>query len=128
MDIKSLVPVSRAFGTWPAIALILSILGGILLYIYFVKPKKIANLKPNIKKFKEFLNFDRMVIEDIIKVVYLITTFFVILNSFTLITVDFGYFFLQLLIGPIVIRIGYEILLILISIWQNIISINKKIK
>ena len=69
-----------------------------------------------------------MLIEVILKVVYLIITIFVILLSFGFIAKDFGAFFLTLIFGPIIIRIIYELILIQICIWKNTTSINQKLK
>lgn len=121
-------PIGLNFATWPVIALVLSIIGGILVYIFFVSPKKENKLSSLLNWVKEFLNFDKMMIEVILKVVYLISTIFVILTSFSFIAYDFGLFFLNLILGPIFIRLVYELLIINISIWKNIIAINKKMK
>lgn len=121
-------PIGLNFATWPVIALVLSIIGGILVYIFFVSPKKENKLSSLFNWVKEFLNFDKMMIEVILKVVYLISTIFVILTSFSFIAYDFGLFFLNLILGPIFIRLVYELLIINISIWKNIIAINKKMK
>lgn len=121
-------PIGLNFATWPVIALVLSIIGGILVYIFFVSPKKENKLSSLLNWVKEFLSFDKMMIEVILKVVYLISTIFVILTSFSFIAYDFGLFFLNLILGPIFIRLVYELLIINISIWKNIIAINKKMK
>lgn len=119
---------SSSFGTWPIIALLLSIIGGILIYIFFLNNKKNMNLSPFLKWLKDFLNFDKMMIEVILKVVYLICTIFVILTSFSFISYDFGIFFLYLVLGPIITRLIYELILISICIWKNTTDINKKMK
>ena len=120
--------VESSYGTWPIIALVLSIVGGILVYIFFLTPKKDAKLSPLLKWLKDFLNFDNMVIEMILKVVYLICTIYVILTSFSFIVFDFGLFFLYLFLGPIFVRLIYELILINICVWKNTTAINKKIK
>lgn len=121
-------PVSSGIGTWPVIALILSIVGGILVYIFFLTPKKEPKLTPFLKWLKDFLNFDKMMIEVILKVVYLICTIYVILSSFSFIAYDFGMFFLYLVLGPIIVRLFYELILITVCIWKNTTAINKKMK
>ena len=121
-------PIGLNFATWPVIALVLSIIGGILVYIFFVSPKKENKLSSLFNWVKEFLNFDKMMIEVILKVVYLISTIFVILTSFNFIAYDFGLFFLTLILGPIFIRLFYELILINICIWKNTTDINKKMK
>lgn len=115
-------------GSWPIISFILSVIGGILVYIFFLNTKKEQKLSPFLKWLKSFLNFDKMMIEVILKVVYLVCTIFVILSSFSYIAYDFGLFFLYLVLGPVFIRLIYELILITICIWKNTTEINKKIK
>ena len=115
-------------GSWPIISFILSVIGGILVYIFFLSTKKEQKLSPFLKWLKSFLNFDKMMIEVILKVVYLVCTIFVILLSFSYMAYDFGLFFLYLVLGPVFIRLIYELILITICIWKNTTEINKKIK
>ncbi len=126
--VDSINTIGTGLNTWPIVALILSIVGGVLIYIFFLTPKKEDKLSPFLKWLKDFLNFDKMMIETILKVVYLISTIFVILTSFSFIAYDFGLFFLCLILGPIFIRLVYELILIIICIWKNTTAINKKMK
>ena len=96
------------YAVWSIVALILAVIGGILAYFLFVK----GNLKLNDKLKK-------------LKILYLISTIFVILISFNLISVNFISFLLTLILGPVVIRIAYEGMLILVMIWKNTKSISE---
>lgn len=120
--------VGTSFGNWSITALILSIIGGVLIYIFFLSQKENIKLSPFLKWLKDFLNFDKMMIETILKVVYLISTIFIILISFSFIAYDFSLFFLTLILGPTLIRLVYELILINICIWKNTTAINKKMK
>ena len=112
-------------GIWLIIALILAIIGGILVYFLFVKSKNEPKGKFG-KWLKEFLAFRVMWIEPILKVVYYIATIFVILYSFTY----FGMFnimgglaflawLLTIILGPIIVRLVYEMTMMFIMIWRN---------
>lgn len=114
--------------TWFTISMILSVIGGILIYIFFLSSKKEIKLSLPLKWLKEFLNFDKFIIEVILKIGYLISTLFIILFSLRFIAYDFGIFFLTLVLGIIFIRTIYELILIIIGIWKNTSAINKKIK
>ena len=107
------------------IAAILAIVGGILVYFLFVKAKTEPKGKFG-KWLKDFLSFKVMWIEPILKVVYYIATIFIVLYSFTF----FGMFnlmggmaflmwLLTLILGPIIIRIIYEMSMMFIMIWRN---------
>lgn len=125
-DIYSASNSLQGMAIWTIVALILSIIGGILVYFLFIKTNN--KLSDNLKKLRDLLDFRIMLIEPILKIVYLIGTIFIILFSFNFITINFISFLLTLIIGPVIIRIVYEASLILVMIWKNtkIISDNTK--
>ena len=111
----------EGFYIWFAIASILAIVGGILLYFLFVKKKDTPKGK-FAKWLKDFLSFKIMWLEPILKVFYYILTIGCILVSFGFL----GYggsgvlmFFFTLIGGPILIRLGYEMTMMFIMIWRN---------
>ncbi|MBR3138238.1 hypothetical protein IKG41_02725 [Candidatus Saccharibacteria bacterium] len=108
-------------GIWAIIAAILAIVGGILVYFLFVKAKTEPKGK-FAKWLKDFLSFKIMWIEPILKVVYYIATIFIILISFSYLSlggVGFLGFILTLILGPIIIRILYEMTMMFIMVWRN---------
>lgn len=111
---------------WTVIAFILAIIGGVLVYFLFVKSDK--KVSDNLMKLKDILDFKTMLIEPLLKTLYLIFTIFIILFSFNLIAVNFLGFLLCLIIGPVLIRIVYEAAMILIMIWKNTQEINEALK
>ena len=113
--------VPEGFAVWAGIATILAIVGGILVYFLFVKSKNEPKGK-FAKWLKDFLSFKIMWLEPILKCVYYIATILVILVSFGFL----GYggsgvlmFFITLILGPIVVRLGYEFAMMFIMIWRN---------
>ena len=110
--------VSAGAGIWTIIALILAIIGGVLVHFLFVKAKQEPKGK-FLVWLKDFLAFKTMWIEPIMKVLYYIGTIFVVLASFSLISVSFLSFILTLVLGPIVIRLLYEGAMMFIMIWHN---------
>lgn len=116
---------------WIIVSVILAIVGAILVYFLFLrskdKPKSafLANLK-------EFLDFKKMLIEPLLKVLYLFAAIFVTLGSFALFgsTGVLGIIIvpLSIILGNVAIRLVYEGILIKIMIWKNTTEINKKMK
>ena len=111
----------EGFYVWFIIASILAIIGGILLYFLFVNKKEDPKSK-FAKWLKDFLAFRIMWLEPILKIAYYILTIGCILMSFAFL----GYggagvlmFFLTLIGGPILIRLGYEMTMMFIMIWRN---------
>lgn len=108
-------------GIWTIIALILAIVGGFLVFFLFVNSKKEFKGK-FVKWFKDFLAFKVMWIETIVKIFYYALTIFVILLSFSFISLGgmgFLMFICTLVLGPIAIRITYEAFIMFIMIWRN---------
>jgi len=120
--------VNKVAGTavWTVIAFIIAIAAGIMIYFMFVKDNKPVSEK--LQKLKDLLDFKTMLIEPILKIVYIIATVFIILFSFGLISLNFVLFLMVLILGPIAIRIVYELMMINIMIWKNTKEINDNIK
>lgn len=118
------VKVDAGAGIWAIIAAILAVVGGILAYFLFVKAKQEPKGK-FLQWLKKFLDFKIMWVEPIMKVLYYIGTIFVILGSFALISTSFVAFILTLVLGPIMVRLAYEMMIMFIMIWSNTRDIAK---
>ena len=105
-------------GIWMIIAAIIALVGGILVHFLFVKGKSEPKNK-FVKWLKDFLSFKVMWIETLLKVIYYIATIYVILASFAMISASFLSFLLMLVLGPVLIRLAYECLMMYIMIWRN---------
>lgn len=68
-----------------------------------------------------------MWLETILKVSYLILTIYITLMSFELIGKSFIAFLLTLVFGNIILRVVYELSLILLTICRNTTEINKNL-
>jgi hypothetical protein len=109
------------FYVWFIIAGILAVVGGVLTYFLFVKNKNTPKGK-FAKWLKDFLNFKIMWLEPILKIVYYILTIGCILVSFGFLSYGGAgviLFFMTLIGGPILIRLGYEMTMMFIMIWRN---------
>jgi len=112
---------------WAVLSVVLAIIGGILVYIFFLNNKKLK-LNGFLAWLKNFLNFNTMMLEVILKVLYLIATIYVILSSFSLIGTNFLLFLITLVVGPVIVRIIFESSLMFIMIWKNTSDISKNTK
>ena len=122
MSTYDLVAAFGSFGgVWTIIAAVLAIIGGILLYYLFVKAKDNPKGK-FLKWLKDFLSFKIMWIEPILKMIYYIGTIFVMLYSFSFLQLGGNgviLWLLTLILGPIFIRLVYELSMMFIMIWRN---------
>lgn len=120
---------ARGIGSiiWLVVSLLVAVAGCFVVYFLFVK--KDLKLK---NKFliwlKDFLSFDKMLIEPILKIAYIFVAIFITLSSFALIGTNFLSFLIVLIGGNIVTRVLYEALLIRVMIWKNTTDIKNKIK
>lgn len=111
---------------WLIVSLVLAIVGGILVYFLFVRPKTEPKGK-FCRWLKNFLAFKIMWIEAILKITYYVATIFCVLGSFAMLGTDFGMFIVLLIVLPVLLRLIYEGSLILIMIWQNTQNIANKL-
>lgn len=111
-------------GIWLIVAAIIALIGGILVHFLFVKSKKEPTNK-FLVWLKDFLAFKIMWIETLLKIIYYIATIYVVLASFSMISVSFLSFLLMLILAPIGIRLLYEALMMGIMIWRNTQDIAK---
>lgn len=111
--------------TWMVTALLLAIIGGILIYFLFLKKENENKYTGFVKYLYEFLSFKKMWLETILKVSYLILAIYITLTSFELISTSFMAFVLTLVFGNIVLRVVYELSLLLLTICRNTTEINK---
>lgn len=118
---------STGMGIWAIIAAILALVGGILAYFLFVKAKQEPKGK-FLAWLKDFMAFKSMWLEPILKISYYVETIFVVLVSFSFIGTNFLTFLGVLILGPIIVRLVYELIMMFIMIWRNTTDIAKNTK
>lgn len=114
-----------ASGIWTSV--ILAIIGGIVLYFTFLSKKNEGKFTGFLGWLYDFLTFKKMMIENVLKILYIIVALFVTLSSFGLISISFLAFLLTLVIGNVLTRVIYELLLVKLVICKNTTEINKKL-
>lgn len=109
------------------LSIILAIGGGIALYFTFLSPKNEGKFTGFLGWLYDFLSFKKLMIESLLKILYLIITVYIICSGFALLFSSFlgGLGFIAL--GLIFTRIGYEFVLLTILLYRNIVDINKKL-
>ena len=116
-----------ASGIWTILSVILAIIGGIVLYFTFLSKKNEGKFTGFLGWLYDFLTFKKMMIENVLKILYIIVALFVTLSSFGLISISFLAFLLTLVIGNVLTRVIYELLLVKLVICKNTTEINKKL-
>lgn len=106
-------------GIWMIIAAVLALVGGIVCYFLFTAKKNEGQFKGFVAWLHSFLRFDKMMIEALLKICYLITAIFITLFSFALISSNFLVFLAFLVFGNVFARLLYEFSILTIQIWKN---------
>ncbi len=112
--------------TWIIISAVVALLGGIVAYILFVSKKNNGEYTGFVAWLHDFLNFKKFFIEVVLKTLYVISTIFITLSSFSFIGSSVATFFLWLILGNIVNRVVYEFVLMFLTLVNNTTEINKK--
>lgn len=109
------------------ILFLIALVGGICAYLMFVKSDEEPK-DPRLLKLKEFLSFNKMIIEGLLKATYIIFALFITLYSLQIMVgTSFITGLMLLILLNIMLRIGYEASLIVLLIWRNTSDISKKL-
>lgn len=121
-------------GTLGIIAILLAIIATVLAFIFIVPAKR----REKMGKFGKFLhdacNFKFLIVEKILQALYIFFTALVILvGFFMLFCSDWsgwmgGKGILLMILGPIAVRLSYELMMMAVLAVKNIISINSKLR
>jgi len=112
---------------WMIVSIILAIIGGIVVYFLFSAKKNDGQFKGFVAWLHSFLRFDKMLIEALIKIAYLISAIFITLSSFSFISVSFVTFLLYLVFGNVLARVLYELGILKVQIWKNTTEIKEEL-
>ena len=111
---------------WTIVSIVLALGAGITFYFIFIKSKK--TFKGFLKIMHDYFNFKTLLLEDILKVTYMVLAFFTTLVSIAYIFPNPLNFLLILVGGNAALRIVYELAILLIKICKNTTEINDKLK
>lgn len=121
-------------GVFSLIAIIVAIAATVLAFIFIIP----ENRREKLGSFGRFLhdtcNFKYLVVEKLLQALYVFSTVLVILNGFFTMVGGYlgvyGFFvgLLMMVLGPVAVRLVYELMMMLILLVKNVISINGKLK
>lgn len=116
-----------AAGVWIIISVVLAIVGGIVLYFVVFTKQNENKFTGFMKWVYEFFTFKKMLLETLLRILYMIIAIYITLSSFALISTSFVGFLLQLTFGNLIARICFEFSLLLLNICRNTTEINDKL-
>ena len=113
-------------GVWMILAFALAIGGAIALYCTFLRKDNDGKFKGFLGWLYDFLTFKNMLLEMILRVVYLVLAIHITLTSLSFLGINFLFFVIYLVFGNLFLRVIFEFSLVLLTICRNTSEINKK--
>ncbi len=110
---------------WIIISAVLAIVGALVLHFTFLSSKNDGKFNKFLGWLYDFLTFRKLMLESLLRVLYLVVVIFITLVSFGMGSVPM--FFLTLIGGNLLARIVYEFALIMLVICRNTSDISKKL-
>ncbi len=123
----------RTAGTLGIIAAVVALMLAIFCYIFIIPEKEKRNEPFKSNKFfcvlHDIFNFKQLLLEKILKFIYIFATFACILAGFFTLFTKGGFLsgLVTMLIGPIICRIVFELIMLAVIAVKNIVDINKKL-
>ena len=129
-----------SIGVFSIIAVILSIAAVVAAFIFIVPQKKREKLNLAGRIVHDILNFRFLILEKVCQAAYIFLTAFLIIAGFFLLFAApwsgcygrrlwlGGYGLLLMILGPIVVRLIFEFLMMALLLVKNVISINNKLR
>lgn len=119
-----------AVGFVGVIAAIIAFVLMILVLCLVTPAKKRDKLPGFFRVLHDIFNFNGLIIEVILKAAYIFATIYIILQSFFMIFIGSEplYYLLSMILGPIAIRIVFELIMMAVLLVKNVITINNKLK
>ena len=111
---------------WEIVSIVIAICGGIVAYLLFVNKK--TSVTKALPKLRDILDADKVVIEHLVRIIYLVLTVYFILHSFGFISISWYIFLEELLLKPILLRVTYELIIVFLQIWKNTNDIAANVK
>ncbi|MBE7037015.1 MAG: zinc-ribbon domain-containing protein [Ruminococcaceae bacterium] len=124
---------SGILAVFAVIAFVIALVFSIICFVVVLPEKQYSSLNPFLKAVADIFNFKSLLIEKILKFFYLFSTVFIIVYGFFSMFSGDRYTnmflpgLLTMILGPIILRLSYEFLMMIVLLVKNVIEINKKL-
>ncbi len=106
------------------VGIVVALILTILLYVFILPDSKRNSLKQPWRSIHDILKIRGLMIEAIIRFLYVFCTVSSLISGFIMLFKSFGFGLLLIIVSPIVVRIIFEILMLRVLEVKNIIEIN----
>lgn len=127
----------KNLGAFAILAILLGVACTVLTFIFIVPEKRLNGMNSFLRALHDLVNFKYLIIEKILQALYIFVTCTVVFCGFFLLFVTVetwydtkwmgGYGLLLMIVGPIAVRLSYELMMMLVLLVKNVISINAKL-
>lgn len=121
-------------GGFTMVAVVLAIILTVLAFIFIVPEKRREKLNAFGKFLHDTCNFKYLVVEKLLQALYIFATVFFILVGFSMLFQSpYGHWMggigiVIMIVLPLVLRLVYELLMMIVILVKNVIAINNKLK
>ena len=114
---------------WYLISGGLALLGAVAAGVYFLRPQNRTRYTGIMQKLDAHVNFDRMIFPEILKFAYVASVLYAILSGIvTLVSGSIVAGILMIVLGPIAVRVAYELTIALFSVLDGIKETNRLLR
>lgn len=125
---------AQAWPTISAVCLVLALIGAFVLFFTFLSARNDGKFTGFAGWLYEFLNFRKLLLEAILRIIYMVLAVYLVLVGVIYIFAGMGNFGQNLLMGlaiaifgNVLLRLSYEFVMLLVSICKNVSDINRKL-
>lgn len=116
------------FYTFKLVTFIIAIAATIIIYTVFMDKRNKDTYSNPLKKLFDYLHFNKFFMEPILKITYIFSSLYLTISAFGYIGTSFFFCLLILILGNIILRMTFEVLMVIYKIYLNLNEINKKTK
>ena len=116
---------SFALGGSAIVVFFLAVIAAALVTYFFLNKNRKGNYKGFAGKVSDLFNFTEYLVPLILKVLYAFATAYALLNGLFVLFSGSIYGILLMVIGPVAVRIGFELIMLLYSIREELSRIRK---
>ena len=129
MDSLGTLFYSEGQSTWFLIGGALALAGAVIVQLYFLRPQGRARYRGLMQKIYAHVNFSRFIIPNLLKFAYAFSVLYVVFSG--IVTLVFGNLLtgiLMIVLGPVAVRIAYELIMLIFSIHDGIKETNRLLR
>lgn len=129
MDILNTLYYSTGLSTWYLVCGGVALLGAVAAGVYFLRPQGRTRYTGLMQKLNEHVNFEHLIFPELLKFAYVASALYAILSGIvTLVSGSVVTGILMIVLGPIAVRVAYELTMAVFSVLDGIKETNRLLR